>query len=254
MNEGAESLGESISRSTYTVEKNDSPMDFSAYLHKPRDGTSHRGWYKPGHLPHFDAAKVYQLVTYHLVDSLPKAKLDQFEFELKTVDPERMDAERRQMIEQWPDAGHGSCALKHPACAQRVVDTWKHFDGTRYRLMAWTVMPNHVHVLIQQLDSYRLADIVATWKKFTARRINALCASGSVDLQIDLHCSGEQHSRKHLWQRGYWDRFIRNEQHFHAAIDYVLNNAVKAKLVDSSKDWPWSGVATSLRRKGHSPK
>lgn len=254
MREGAKKPGGSISRSTGAVQENNTPLDFTAYLHKPRKGTAHRGWYKPGHLPHFDAANIYQLVTYHLADSLPKGKLDQFEFELKTVEPKRMDAERRQMIEQWLDAGHGSCALKHPSCAQPVVDAWKHFDGTRYRLLAWTVMPNHVHVLIQQLDSYRLADIVATWKKFTARRINALCASGSVDLQIDWHRSREQHARKHLWQRGYWDRFIRNEQHFHAAIDYVLDNAVKAKLVDSAKDWPWSGVSTSIRRPAPSPK
>lgn len=254
MNEGAEHLGESISRSTGAVEKNDSPMDFTAYLHKPREGTPHRGWYKPGHLPHFDAAKVYQLITYHLADSLPKAKLDQFKSELKNADTKRMDAERRQMIEQWLDAGHGSCVLKNPACAQQVIDAWKHFDGTRYRLMAWTVMPNHVHVLIQQLDTYRLADIVAAWKKFTARRINALCAAGSIHLQIDQRRSGAQHSRKHLWQRGYWDRFIRNEQHFHAAIDYVLKNAKKAKLVDSAKDWPWSGVATSIAGNGLSSK
>ena len=229
-------------------------MDFTAHLQKPREGTPHRGWYKPGHLPHFDAAKVYQLITYHLADSLPKAKLDQFESELKNADTKRMDAERRQKIEQWLDAGHGACVLTHPSCAQQVIDAWKHFAGTRYRLMAWTVMPNHVHVLIQQMDTYRLAEVVATWKKFTARRINALCAAGSVDLQIDLRCSGEQNSRKHLWQRGYWDRFIRNEQHFHAAIDYALNNAKKAKLVDAAKDWPWSGVATSIAGNGLSSK
>jgi len=233
MKECSQSPGELISRSTQADPEN----DFSPYMEElPRD-SSHRGWHKPAKLPHFDAAKTYQLITYRLADSLPKTKLAQIELELKTVDPERIDAERRRKIEAWLDAGHGSCMLRHDPCAQIVVDAWQHFHGSRYRLIAWTVMPNHVHVLIQQMEGYRLSDIVASWKKYTARKINALVGSAN-------GCSGEQPTRKtrHLWQRDYWDRFIRNQSHFEQAIDYILNNPVKAGLVTPPQDWPWSGA------------
>jgi len=45
------------------------------------------------------------------------------------------------------------------------------FDSQRYRLLAWVVMPNHVHVLFQPMNGWTVAKIVAAWKKFTARKI-----------------------------------------------------------------------------------
>ncbi len=249
--EKSECLGESISRSTHpspsAALENNTPNDFSAYMQRVPEKTQHRGWYKPGNLPHFDTANIYQFVTYRLADSLPQIKIQHLESELKNIDPKRIDSERRRMIEQALDAGHGSCVLKYPECAQCVIDSWKHYDGSRYRLMAWTVMPNHVHILFQQLENYRLADIISSWKKFTARRTNALIEPGelhgSIALQINMSCSGEQLSQRHLWHRDYWDRFIRNEEHYHSAIDYILNNAVKAGLAKKAEDWPWCGTA-----------
>ena len=43
-----------------------------------------------------------------------------------------------------------------------------------------------------------------------------------------------------IWQQEYWDRFIRDERHFASSINYILDNPVKAGLVQESKDWPWS--------------
>lgn len=214
--------------------------------------TKNRGWYKPFHLPHYDTANIYQFITYHLADSLPSEKLQQLEKELVAGDPKQMDTERRKKIESWLDAGHGSCILKYPECARIVIDAWKYFDDERYRLIAWTVMPNHVHVLIQQKEGYKLADVVASWKKFTARKINAFEPPGRVVLQNDPtdQCrSGDQQSRaiQHshaLWQRDYWDRFIRDKNHFEHAVDYILNNAVKAGLAEVPKQWPWCSAYT----------
>ncbi|WP_212636873.1 hypothetical protein [Desulfacinum hydrothermale] len=57
---------------------------------------------------------------------------------------------RRQRIEAWLDLGMGCCALRHPRLAALVQNNLLYFDGSRYRLLAWCVMPNHVHVLIEQ--------------------------------------------------------------------------------------------------------
>ena len=118
-----ETLGGSISRSTpplpYVALESDTPSnsvnDFSAYLRDTSDGTNHLGWYKPGHLPHFDTANICQLVTYRLADSLPQSKLQHFESELKNIDPKLIDSAHRKIIERTLDAGHGLCALKYPA-------------------------------------------------------------------------------------------------------------------------------------------
>lgn len=132
------SPGESISRSTLPPH-----ADFGAYLHQSPTGSDHRGWYKPSRLPHFDQANIYQFITYHLADSIPQKKLRQFEIELKDTDPKHIPQTRRKMMENWLDAGHGTCVLKNKPCAEIVLNAWHHFDNERYKLIAWTVMPNH---------------------------------------------------------------------------------------------------------------
>ena len=74
---------------------------------------------------------------------------------------------KRVQIESWLDAGMGSCALRNPNVAAMVQTALLRFDGERYRLLAWCIMPNHVHVLIQPLVP--LAGIVQSWKSFTGR-------------------------------------------------------------------------------------
>ncbi len=67
------------------------------------------------------------------------------------------------------DAGHGSCILRDPTAAQLVIESWQQFDGDRYRLLAWVVMPNHIHVLMELTGKTPLARIVQSWKSFTGR-------------------------------------------------------------------------------------
>lgn len=112
----------------------------------PLPSPANLGWYRR-FLPHRDDSGLIQFITYRLADSLPQAALDRLESELAALPPERMEPERRRRIEAWLDAGHGSCVLRDPAAAQIVVEAWRHFDGERYDLLAWVVMPNHVHVL-----------------------------------------------------------------------------------------------------------
>ena len=102
-----------------------------------------------------------------------------------------------------------------------VEDAFLAFDGQRYRLHAWTIMPNHVHVLFSVMPDVSLGTIVSSWKRFTARQAN-----------VQLGRSGA------FWQTDYWDRFIRNEAHFAAVEDYIDQNPVKAGLVSDALLWP----------------
>jgi putative DNA methylase len=179
-------------------------------------------WKSRGYLPHCDGLSPQQFITFRLGDSLPVTVLKRLAMECPG---DEQDPERRARVEGFLDAGHGSCLLRDPECARMVEQAMLHFDDDRYRLIAWVVMPNHVHALIEPLGDQRLADIVHSWKSFTANRINRLL--------------GRQAS---LWQREYWDRYIRDMVHLQSTIAYIHANPVAAKLVCQANEWPFSSA------------
>ena len=74
-------------------------------------------------------------------------------------------------------------------------------------------MPNHVHVIFVQGADYPLEKLIASWKRFTAERVNGLLGrSGS------------------LWQRDYFDRLVRDGRHFANCVCYIRRNPQKAWL------------------------
>ena len=115
-------------------------------------------WRSRGYLPHYDNSVATQHVTFHLADSLPVEVLQRLEIELKAVPVEKQDVERRKRLDAWIDAGHGSCILREPAIARMVENSIFFFDAQRYRLLAWVVMPNHVHVLFQPMNGWTVAE------------------------------------------------------------------------------------------------
>jgi REP element-mobilizing transposase RayT len=156
----------------------------------------HRGWHTPRKLPHFDSADVTQAITFRLADSLPA----------EVVDARRGEGANayRERIEAALDAGRGSCLLGDPRNAAIVEAALWHRMDQLYDLHAYVVMPNHVHALITQRDGARLADIVGAWKSWSVKEINR--SVGRVGP---------------LWQRDYYDRYIRDEGHFLSTIDYI---------------------------------
>lgn len=187
-------------------------------------------WYSRGYLPHRDKINLLQSLTFRLVDSLPQNLLIKLKQELEKMPEEKQDLEQRIKIEKYLDAGIGCCALKHPHMAEKVQDAFFKFDGDKYKLIAWCIMPNHVHILIEPFIS--LGKIVQSWKSFTGRwaiRYNA---------ELELGVPG---GRK-LWMREYWDRYIRDEKHLYKVIDYIHNNPVKAGLCAMPECWKWSSA------------
>jgi putative transposase len=200
----------------------------------PGNTPTHRGWYSRGYLPHCDHPGLLQAITYRLADSLPVAALERMDAELRSLPPQRRDGERRQRIEDWLDAGHGCCVLREPEAAACVVENWRHFASQRYDLIAWVVMPNHVHVLIRVYEGVSLGKIVQSWKSYTGRRIRAM-------MEEDGCRAGARRSQG-VRMREYWDRYIRDEQHFESVVRYIHDNPVNAGLVGKAEDWPWSSA------------
>ncbi len=192
-----------------------------------------REWHSRGYLPHRDRTHPLQSITFRLADSLPQTVLNQLESKIRLLPEIRKDIEKRKSIEQWLDAGMGCCALGNADAAACVQKSLLHFDGHRYRVLAWVVMPNHVHVLIDPVQP--IAKIVQGWKSFTARWL--LARNEPLGLGIP--------DPQHVWMREYWDRFIRDDDHLRATIDYIHRNPVKAGLCREPGEWPWSSAGSA---------
>jgi REP element-mobilizing transposase RayT len=164
-------------------------------------------------------------LTWRLADSLPAVLLRQWKEELASAPDDERRRKLSKLVNDECDAGRGRCILRQPLAARIVQETLRFDHGRRYTLHAWVVMPNHVHVLLTPLEGVSLEEILRTQKSISSTKINKLLGE-----------SGR------LWQPDYFDRLIRDEDHFAGVIHYIHWNPVKAKLCSDSADWPWSSA------------
>jgi len=188
-----------------------------------------------GRLPHWEKENATYFITFRLADSLPKSVLDRIEAErqaiVRTAHQLHRDLsadERRKiqrlstpMIERYLDSGAVACYLRNRVVADEVASALCHFDEKRYRLFAWCVMPNHVHVVTKIFPGHALSTVVHSWKSFSAKGANRVLAI-----------------RGRFWQREYYDHLIRDQAQMERAIRYVAGNPQQEKL----KDWKWVWV------------
>ncbi len=179
-----------------------------------------KGWYASKNLPHFDAPGTQQYISYRLDDSMPAARRSEWEAFLALED----DQEKLRRIETYLDRGYGACHLRNARVADVVQGNWWHHDGVKYRLLAWVVMPNHVHILIETWQ-VPLGEILKGWKSYTAKEANQLLGTQGA-----------------FWAADYFDRVIRDEAHLRRVVHYIEANPVKARLVRSPEEWVWSSA------------
>jgi REP element-mobilizing transposase RayT len=201
-----------------------------------------------GRLPHWEKDSATYFITFRLADSLPRNVLQQIEFEkrdiIRTAAQMRRELssdERNRLarlstarIEQYLDKGSGACHLRNPAIAKVVSEALLHFHERRYRLLAWCVMPNHVHVVVRLFPGHSLAAVLHSGKSYTAKRAaDVIGITGSI------------------WQREYYDHLLRSEAEFERAVRYVVENPVKAGL----RNWPfvWARGQDALATAGETP-
>ena len=175
-------------------------------------------------MPHWQQEGATYFVTFRLADSIPKKRLQQWQQErdiwLKSHQEPYSDIEKNEYhqlfsekIQDWLDAGQGSCLLQHPDNAKIVADTLKHFNGRRYTLGEWVVMPNHVHLLVSPHKDHSLNDILQSWKSFSAHEINKR-----------EKCTGQ------LWQHESYDHIVRSPEQLRHFENYIHNNPAKAGI------------------------
>ena len=204
-------------------------------------------------LPHIQPPGATFFVTFNLAGSLPRSILQQWRSEksqleaeklhiLKLQNNDRLAAVEHKIFEQkreWfrkiekalDDAQNGPIWLKDDRIAKKVADSIHYLDGKVYRLDAYCIMANHVHVVFTLLQIQNppvaqtknlcyntLSSIMQSLKGYTARRANQI-----------LGRSGA------FWHHESYDHCVRNPNEWQRIISYVLNNPVKAGLVDTGK-------------------
>lgn len=182
------------------------------------------GWHERGYLPHFDAPNVTQFVTFMLCDAFPVTRRREWEPILREAD----ESLRRHKLEAWLDRGHGECWLRQCEVARRVEEILRGDNGQTYRLQAWAVMSNHVHLVVDVWET-PLSKLLNLWKGRSSHDANNLLKR-----------------RGRFWEKESFDTLIRDAAHLGRAIHYTENNPVKAGLIRDPKQWAWSRPAGGM--------
>ena len=192
-----------------------------------------------GQLPHLKKEGAVYFVTFRLADSLPAHEVARLNHERQAIleqaraakspltwhEEEQLLAWYCDKVEALLDAGHGSCWLCNPGVAALLADAIKFFDGQRYELRAWVVMPNHVHAVVWPMPGHTLSDVLHSWKSYTSKQANKL-----------LGRTGE------FWQSESFDHWVRDDAEQARLVAYVENNPVKAGLCKIPEGWKWSSA------------
>ena len=198
-------------------------------------------------LPHYHLEGYPLLITFRLAGSLPVEVLTQLkaqrEFELKTLkknslaERNKIEKKRFGYYDDWLDrCEFGPRWLQVDIIAQIVAKEIDDLNNHRYQLIAYSIMPNHVHMLIRscisepanhrgQSANYSVTETLRMLKGRTARFCN-----------LELKRNGS------FWQHESYDHVIRDEHELEQAIRYILNNPVKAGLVKAWNDWKFTYV------------
>jgi len=165
-------------------------------------------------LPHWIPEDTPIFVTWRLAGTLGGRRQDRLPHHICDFDEE---LDRSESGPRW---------LAQPAVAGIVTQALHYGEAARnwYRLHAWVVMPNHVHVVMTPQGAF--SEIMRWLKWTTARRSNRV-----------LDRTGMP-----FWQDESFDHWIRDQQEFERIVQYVEWNPVKAGLVECAEEWPWSSA------------
>jgi putative transposase len=195
-------------------------------------------------LPHYQPRGGTLFITFRLADSLPvdvikelKIQKENSEFRIQNISDQAIrkrisDEESRRAFGKWDDALHkskfGLSFLGEDKIAEIVANSIKFHDGDWFRVEAYCIMPNHLHLVLSPTEKagsgdYGLAKILHNIKRNSAKQANLV-----------LGRTGP------FWQHESYDRVVRDQDEFERIIQYVLYNPVKAELVDDWTKWKWS--------------
>ena len=174
------------------------------------------------HLPHWEQPGCTYFITFHTADALPERMLRVFRQARRTWLRDRPNAKVQvpkterdliRRVDKWLDRGRGECPLAHPEVNQLVASALLHFDGSRYALDQFAVMPNHSHSLVLPFPGFPLETILHSWKSYLSLEVNKLLGR-----------------RGALWMEESFDRIVRDWADLEVYRMYIRGNPIRAGL------------------------
>jgi putative transposase len=201
-------------------------------------------------LPHFQQPGQAYFVTWNLKDAVPPKAFIRYTQELEMLKSQiefhkKQNSEnsvishllqeyiltREKYLKAYNDLldanRNPTVNLSKPANTEILINTLQYWEGKKLKNQAFTIMPNHVHWVLELLEkdeeenSVFLQDVLQSVKRFSANRINKA-----------------ENRQGNLWQKESFETTIRDDRHFINAIRYTLNNPVVEGLVEDWKKWP----------------
>ena len=186
--------------------------------------------------PHWSQAGAIVFVTFRTYDSIPREVIRRWDREktewvarrglgsrdqhwsqlvelLSVEDRVKFERQFERCRERFLDSCQGECILRRPDFARIVGDSLLHFDGERYRMGDFVVMPNHVHLLAAFATAESLYEQCDSWMHYTAFQINK-----------KLKRAGK------FWQSEPFDHLVRSPEQYERLRRYIRDNPKKAGL------------------------
>lgn len=235
-------------------------------------------------LPHWYVPRAAHFVTYRLAGTIPASVLQGLrarrEAALKTkpltISLGAHRARQHKLFfaayDRFLDHSTRVNWLRERGVANMIRENLYHHNAEKYHLLAYCVMPNHVHILLQPIprgnkqpclsalpndglirqspepeqhspeaffsdeipDGHSpLSSIMHSLKSYTANQANKL-----------LNRSGQ------FWQHESYDHWVRDEDELARIIDYIRLNPVRANLVGNAHDWPYCSAYDRFKLDG----
>jgi hypothetical protein len=180
--------------------------------------------------PHWKQPGKVHFVTWRQADSLAKVQLEKLKKDRDAWNrqygmqdiitlPHEVQREHHRLfrarVEDWLDAGAGSCALRIPEARRVMLETLLLFNEKRYRLGTFAIAGNHVHVLVVPYPGHDLSRIMHSWKSYTAKTINKLLGL-----------------RGTFWQEECFDHVVRSAEHLGNYERYILRHVKEGAYVE----------------------
>ena len=201
------------------------------------------------HLPHYYPPNSVYLVSPRLAGSLPRHRIvelsekrELLRIQKRTLSEVTLEASRLQRelfkLERAIEKASQHCHwLSDPRIADLVADAIRYRDGRDYDLIAYSIMPNHMHLVfgigapdllepvgqIDNLSDKPVSKIMQSLKRHTAREANKILGRTGA-----------------FWQDESYDHVIRDSEELERIVLYVLHNPVKAGFVRDWREWKWS--------------
>ncbi|MFO0904331.1 MAG: hypothetical protein U0939_15110 [Pirellulales bacterium] len=210
------------------------------------------GVFRRRNLPHWDVENKPVFVTARLFGTLPGASWQRVQehraelawkaerLRLSPMERERWRSKRLfQFIDELLDAETPNPPLTDPRLAPLVESAMRHFDGVRYDLLSYTIMPSHLHWLFRPLEPWALRAVNESRTRGRERTPREIITH-SLQSYTATQCNRVLGRRGCFWQAEAYDHWVRDEPELARIIAYIEQNPVRARLCAQPTDWPWT--------------